>query len=229
MIRLAVLDMAGTTVDCTFAVHDAMISSFEGVGLEIDRKIANACISVPAPLGIRSTLKEQFSNEDESTAEQIHEYFLKFVNHFYKKSSQLRPMPGAESLFEDLRRRGIKVYLSSGFSRQTVDLIINRFKWLKHGMIDGTVASDEVQNGRPFPDMIQKAMQLEGITEGSLVMKVGDTPNDILEGKNAGCGINLAFYSGAYTPQELKASEPDDIIHTLSEVSRLLSEKEQLH
>ncbi|TXC78786.1 HAD hydrolase-like protein [Luteibaculum oceani] len=228
MIQLAILNMENTTVDCTFAVHDAIVSSFEGVGLEIDRKTANDCIPVPNLVGIRKVLKEKFDSEDEAQANQINTYLNKFINHYYKKSTQLRPMPGAEGLFLTLREKGIKIYLTSGFERKTVDILMKRFKWIKNNLIDGTIAADEIQQGRPFPDMIQKAMHSENIMDARVVLKVGDHPLDVLEGKNAGCGLNLVFYSGSLSPNELKEGNPDGIIHTLSEIPQYIDKLEQI-
>ena len=48
------------------------------------------------------------------------------------------------------------------------------------------------------------------------VAKVGDTKNDILEGKNAGCGINIGVLSGVGTKVDL--SEADLVVKKITNI-----------
>jgi len=79
---------------------------------------------------------------------------------YYVSALEVREMEGAAETFRILKSVGIKVALDTGFSRDIVDVILHRLSWDTGDLLDATVASDEVQNGRPYPDMIYRAMEL---------------------------------------------------------------------
>ncbi len=91
--------------------------------------------------------------------------------------------------------------------------------------MDVSVASDEVANGRPAPDMVYRAMELTGITDVKSVMKVGDTPVDIMEGNNAGCGMVVGVLSGIGTPVELKEAGNALLVDSISDITVLLDNR----
>ncbi len=62
-------------------------------------------------------------------------------------------------------------------------------QWKEKGLIDDYIASDEVEEGRPQPFMIQALMKRAGISDSKEVIKIGDTEVDVNEGRNAGCFI----------------------------------------
>ena len=121
----------------------------------------------------------------------------------------------------DLERH-IKVALNTGFTRVITDVILRRLNWVRSPLIDATVTSDEVPEGRPQPYMIEKIMGQFGISDPAEVIKVGDTEVDIREGRNAGCGLVIGVTTGAYTREQLSIFSPDKIIDSLSELPALI-------
>ena len=85
------------------------------------------------------------------------------------------------------------------------------------------VASDEVPNGRPFPDMIEKIKLELGIISSDVVAKIGDTEVDINEGINSGCKYVIGITTGAFTREELLPYHPTHIIDDISEVMAIVS------
>ena len=57
-----------------------------------------------------------------------------------------------------------------------------------------------------------------GITDPANVAKVGDTPADLLEGKNAGCGLIVGVTEGTHTRAQL---EPHPHTHLIGSVRDL--------
>lgn len=55
--------------------------------------------------------------------------------------------------------------------------------------VDELVVADDVGFGRPYPYMIHHLMRRFALLDARRVAKVGDTARDMLEGKNAGCGL----------------------------------------
>ena len=84
------------------------------------------------------------------------------------------------------------------------------------------MSSDEVENGRPSPDMINAVMKATGIVDAATVVKVGDTEVDIAEGRTAGCGLVVSVTTGSFTREELQLYQPDVIIDDLKELPSLI-------
>ena len=71
--------------------------------------------------------------------------------------------------------------------------------------------------------MILFAMQHLQINDPSTILKAGDTQIDILEGKNAFCGITVGVLTGAQTKEELLAVNPDYILESLEDLDQIFS------
>jgi len=221
-IQLFVLDMAGTTVDGTFAVHDSLVLAFQVNGFDINRSIAATSIAVPKPIGIAHILSQHFSVADTQMTQAIHSCFLTHMNGYYETHPDVKEMEGSTALFEHLRQCGIGVYLDTGFSRVTADVILERLQW--KNKIDDSICSDEVLNGRPSPDMVFVAMEKHGIQDPKKVVKVGDTPTDMQQGKAAGCGWIIGVDAGTFPKEALLAAGADIIVKNPGEIIPLIQE-----
>jgi phosphonoacetaldehyde hydrolase len=96
---------------------------------------------------------------------------------------------------------------------------------------DHLVASDEVAAGRPAPDMIRYLMAKAQVTDPSCVVKVGDTPVDIAEGRNAGAwsiGILRSSNELGLSAEDFSALAPSEQRAALDSVRRIL-EPERPH
>lgn len=155
------------------------------------------------------------------------EYFREILEKYYQTHS-VEPTEGALEVFEWLRNRDIKIALNTGFYRGVTNIILNKLGWLAglnpHYVGDvGTtiqcsITSDEVPQGRPAPYMIQKAMRLLGVEDANQVLKVGDTPVDLAEGKNAGCAASIAVVNGTHSRAQLSVLDHDGLLESLSEL-----------
>ena len=187
---MVVFDMAGTTVkDEDNAVASAVRQALAEFGVEIDLTDVNPVMGMPKPLAVR-TLLDQFTGES-SSAQQVHKRFQDIIVAHYKEGPDVQEMPGTTEVFRALRDAGIKVTLDTGFDRLTLNTIVERLGWSE--LLDASVASDEVANGRPAPDMIERLMQECGVTDPCAVCKIGDSISDIEQGINADCGLVVAM------------------------------------
>ena len=220
--KMVVFDMAGTTVEDNDNVHQSLINAMDSKGYKITREDANRVMGYPKPVAIDTLLKEKFKVNSESEraalVEKIHSHFLLDMIHHYRYNPDVKAMPNVEFVFDALRKRGIKVVIDTGFSRDIADAIIERLKWKENNLIDYSVTSDEVKHGRPYPDMIQKAMTEFKITDPSQVTKVGDTPSDMMEGMNAKCGNVIGVTWGAYKREELEMEKSTHLVDDLVEI-----------
>ncbi|WP_316801862.1 HAD-IA family hydrolase [Pedobacter nototheniae] len=218
-IKLVVFDMAGTTVKDENYVGHAFQQAMKNNGYEIPLKDINPIMGYEKPLAIKMMLEVYESVKENLTddlIQQIHRDFVERMLQFYRTSDQIVPLPNAEDTFSALRDQGIKIGLDTGFSKNISDVIIERLNWANK--VDAVVASDEVPNGRPYPDMIQKMMQQLNIADAAEIAKVGDTEVDVNEGKNAGCKYVIGITTGAFTRAELEPFKPTHIVDDLAEV-----------
>jgi len=158
----------------------------------------------------------------EENVEYIHNIFMTEMVRFYTTSPEVEALPGAEDLFIYLKEKGINVALNSGFPRLIVDAIVDRMQWIEKGYIDYVIASDEVEKGRPFPDMIHQLMKMASVENTKEVIKVGDTMVDVQEGRMTGCGLVVSVTTGAYSKEQLIQYNPDYIISSLAELKNLI-------
>src|SRR5262245_40558583 len=139
---------------------------------------------------------------------------------FYASDPSVREIPGASRVFDRLRSAGLRIALNTGFNRGITDLILDRVRW--GDRIDATIASDEVARGRPYPDMIRELMRRLGVSQASRVAKVGDTPADLEEGHNAGCGWIVGVTRGTHARSELEPFPHTHLIESIRDLPDLL-------
>lgn len=219
-IKMVVFDMAGTTVEDSDNVHEALIKGFASEGMIIDRQDANSVMGIPKPVAIRTLLNEKFLLKEHigERVSKIHKVFLAEMISFYQNDESVSAKTNAEATFSALKEMGVKVCLDTGFSRDIADAIIQRLRWKEHNLIDFSVTSDEVNNGRPFPDMIFKTMHHFNILSAAQVAKVGDTISDLQEGSSAGCGAVIGITTGAFEREELLTVNHTHLVDDLLEV-----------
>jgi len=221
--KLAVFDIAGTTVADDSAVANAFCKAFETYGYhEVSEEDVKPLMGYKKPLAIRMVLEKLGVDWDVELIEDIHDEFVGEMMDYYEYSPEVKPMVQAENVFLQLKEKGIRVALNTGFSKDIADVIVNRFQWKEKGLIDDYIASDEVEEGRPQPFMIQTLMERGGVDDPKEVVKVGDTEVDINEGRNAGCALVVAVTTGAFTREQLNTYHPDHIIDDLSQLPALI-------
>ncbi len=223
-IELVVFDMAGTTVADSGNVNKAFRDAFLAESIIVDAADVNKVMGYHKMEAIAVILKQYAPDLAENTEwiERIHEKFNRDMVSFYENDPELKPLPFAEDIFQLFSHQGIKVALNTGFTRSITNAILKRLGWDMNPFISQVICSDEVPEGRPHPFMIRSIMQQAGITDADRVVKVGDTEVDIMEGRNAGCGMVIAVTTGAYTLGQLTAFEPDFIIDSLQELPELI-------
>ena len=84
------------------------------------------------------------------------------------------------------------------------------------------VVEDTNGIGRPAPYLIHKAMYNLGIQSVHEVIKIGDTPADLLSGYNAGCIGNIGVLSGANKIETLIQYPHTHIIDSVASLPDLI-------
>lgn len=224
-IGLVVFDMAGTTVYDGDAVNVSLRAAIANAGVEVTRDEVNEVMGIAKPLAIKTLMERKSADVGDVTAalvEKTHDDFLRRMIDYYKTDPAVREILGASDVFRMLKAAGIHVALDTGFSRPIADVILERLNWNDPMLIDVTVTPDEVERGRPHPDMIRYAMTRTGVASADSVAKVGDTPSDLHEGTNAGCALVIGVTEGSHTREQLQVHPHTHLIRTVAELPALL-------
>jgi len=210
-IEMVVFDMAGTTVQDNNEVEKCFFEAITNSGLNATHNEINAMMGWSKIKVFETLWRNQLKNESENVIlEKIQKTYDDFKvileNHY--NTNPVIPTVGTIEIFDFLKKNNIKIALTTGFYREVTDIILNRLNWDK-SVVDCSVASDEVVAGRPAPFMVFRAMELCGITDVRKIIKIGDTPSDLGEGKNAGCKFTFGITNGTHTEEELVQTEND--------------------
>jgi phosphonatase-like hydrolase len=130
------------------------------------------------------------------------------------------PIEGAEDLFAYLKNKGIAVALTTGFSRTTLDVIINKLGWTK--LIDLSVTPDEAGRGRPHPDMLNMAIEVLGITTPSNTVVCGDTAADMQAAVAFGAAQIIGVLTGAHDEQLLRNAGATSVVNSVANLKTLI-------
>lgn len=222
MIKLAVFDMAGTTVNEDNVVYKTLRKSIneEGFDFSLDQVLAEGAGKEKLQ-AINSVLKIYGGIEDDILSNKIFVNFLKQLETAYD-TMEILPQDNAAELFSALKKKGILVVLNTGYNAQTANSLVEKLGWVKGVHFDGLVTASDVSKNRPAPDMIIRAMEMFDIKDPLEVLKVGDSTIDIEEGRNAGCKYNIGITTGAHTKEQLETVHPDYILNNLIELLPIL-------
>jgi phosphonatase-like hydrolase len=222
MIRMVVFDMAGTTIDEDNVVYKTLRRAINEKGYEfsLDQVLAEGAGKEKLQ-AIKSILKVYAHSHYNELADEIYQRFVVYLANAYDHLD-VQPQPGAVDMFRILKQKNIRVVLNTGYNREIAELLISKLGWEQGAQFDILVTSGDVENNRPAPDMIERAMEISGIENSHEVIKVGDSMIDVEEGQNAGCGFSIGITTGAHTYQQLESACPDYIINNLLELMPII-------
>lgn len=219
-IELAVFDMAGTTVNEDNVVYKTVKAALAKHGVEV---------SLDTVLGFGAG-KEKFKaisdilKETKTTGVDANAVFEDFKGMLEEAYTNLdvTTYHGVEELFQTLKSKEVKIVLNTGYDQKTAQSLLDKLGWVAGNQIDAVITADDVVRGRPSSEMIDKAMEMFGITESENVLKAGDSAIDIEEGKNANCGWTVGVLTGAQTREQLATAEPSMILDSLADLEEVL-------
>ena len=233
-IQLVVFDMAGTTVTDHHEVERCFAEAAAQTGLTVSDERILAMQGLSKRHVFETLWKEQLGADSPEVPTHVdvsYDVFRDVLEAHYR-SQGATPTEGCLDTFTTLHERGIKIALTTGFYRVVTDIILEKLGWLAglneqrigtaDSLIQLSIASDEVAQGRPQPLMIQRAMRLLNVTDPKQVVNIGDTPSDLLSGQAAGVALNLGLTNGTHTRAQLDAYPHDKLLGSLRELPDLL-------
>lgn len=210
--KLAIFDLAGTTVKDTNTVGACLQAALKTVGVDATVDDVNAVMGQPKPWAIEMLLKQYEAEGDVPT---LYAEFRRLMVEFYQTSKEVGEIEGASETFRGLKEKGLLIAVDTGFERDITDVLLERMQW--GTLVDDSITTNEVENGRPAPDMIFELCKRHSV-EPHEVIKIGDTPADIAEGKNAKAGLVVGVVYGTHTRQQLESLGADMLIEDIKEL-----------
>ncbi|TSD46734.1 phosphonatase-like hydrolase [Rhodococcus sp. KBS0724] len=220
-ITLAVLDMAGTTVADDGLVLRAFAAAAQAGGLPVDGPEADAARQyVLDTMGQSKIVVFRAIFGDEDRAQAANAAFETTYDALIDQGFA-EPIPGADKAITLLQEAGIKVALTTGFSRSTQDKLLAALGW--ENLADLTLSPAEAGRGRPYPDLILTALLRLSVDDVHQIAVLGDTSNDVLSGIRSGASIVAGTLTGAHDEQQLRGAGATHIVPSVTEFAHLLT------
>ncbi len=224
MTKLVVFDMAGTTVDEDNVVYKTVRDVINHAGYNFSlSQVLEFGAGKEKKQAIQDVLALDGQNHPDEEVSAIFDQFKPRLAQAYAELDVVE-QSGATEVFDRLHQEGVYVVLNTGYDRTTAESLVAKIGWQVGTDIDALVTASDVENGRPNPDMILKAMAITGVESPAVVAKVGDSQIDILEGKNAHCGITIGITTGSQTAEQLEAANPTKVVDDLWGVHKCIHE-----
>jgi phosphoglycolate phosphatase len=131
-----------------------------------------------------------------------------------------KAIAGVEDVFRRLHAEGIPVVLTTGFSRPTLDGILESLGWWD--LIDLSVTPAEAGLGRPHPDMLNLAAQKLGVSDPTSVIVLGDTQSDIKAGLAFGAERVYGVLTGCHDGEQLDSAGATAVLYSAADLFSLL-------
>ena len=177
----------------------------------------------------RTDIFELLFGDNEKAKKLAHQEFDRSYERYF---GPVRPMEAdARQHLERLRARGIRVGVLSNRARRFMAheiYTIDGSGW--QDLFDVIVCGDEVRRRKPFPDLIEKALEQIGEPVDAACWYVGDSVADVTAGKSA--GVTTVFYNGAawnrswidkiFPGTEKYPHRPDAVVTNLDELAALI-------
>jgi len=193
-LQAVIFDWAGTTVDFgCFGPTGVFVELFRLKGIEITINEARGPMGMHKRDHIRELTnlprvhnewKLKYGREcTEKDIDELYNHFIPMQLSALEEHSEVIP-----ELFDSekiIKSHGMKIGSTTGYNDKMMEILASSAA--RQGYIpDSIVCATDVPAGRPAPWMAFRCAENLGVYPMHLILKVGDTIADILEGKNAG-------------------------------------------
>lgn len=193
----AILDVDGTLVDSNDAHARAWVDAFRDLGFDVPYDKVRPLIGMggdnllPVAVGIE---------EDDPRGERLSKRRGEIFKEKYLRT--LKPFPRTRDLLKRMRDEGLELAVASSASKDDLKPLLEIAG--AADLIDSKTSSDDAENSKPDPDIIQAALKRLKMPPGDALM-LGDTPYDIEAAGKAGVKT-VAFRCGGWKDDGLKGA-----------------------
>ncbi|WP_214411355.1 HAD-IA family hydrolase [Sphaerisporangium fuscum] len=220
-IRLACLDLAGTTIGDIAMVERAFAEAIATQGIVPGTgAYARAMVHVHRSRGCPAIdIFRGLFPDNEAQAQAANLTFERSYEGAIERAG-LFPLPGTVEALEKLRAAGIKICVMTGFSRATLGRVLGAVGWTDK--IDLALCPEDAGRGRPWPDMVLTAVLRLRIDDVRHVAVVGDSESDMLSGSRAGASVVAGVLTGVHSRERLLQGGATTIIDSIADFPTLI-------
>jgi phosphoglycolate phosphatase len=220
-IELVVLDMAGTTVLDDGLVERAFATAFDEHGIATAEDARDRAMErVRATMGqSKIVVFTEFAGDPKLGAAANVTFERAYADLI--AAGEAQPVPGALETIRELRAAGLAVVFTTGFSRETQDVLLGALGWSDVANLALTPA-DAGGRGRPHPDLNLTALIRTRAASVQSMVVVGDTTSDVLSGVRAGAGRSVGVLTGAHDEAVLRDAGATDVLADVTALPELL-------
>ena len=213
-ISLAVLDLAGTTVRDDGAVEAAFVDALAAVDAGPGTDGFDDRLDYLRTTMGRSKI-EVFRTLRGAAARAAHAHDA-FESAYGSRvaAGSVQPIDGAPAALAALRDGGVRVCLTTGFSSATLGRLLDALGWREQ--VDLALAPGPGTRGRPYPDLILRAVLALEIDDVRAVAVAGDTANDLEAGTRAGASVVAGVLTGAHGRARLAAAPHTHLLDSVA-------------
>jgi HAD superfamily hydrolase (TIGR01509 family) len=204
----AILDVDGTLVDTNY--HHT---------LAWQRALAQHGVTVPAwsihrHIGMGGDQIVAAIAGDE-VEERLGETVREIEGELYRSMiDEVKPLPGARELLEELRRRQHSIVLASSAKAEEVEHYLDLLD--ARELADDWTTSADVEETKPDPDLVRAALDKAG-GEGAVLL--GDSVWDCRAAGRAGIAV-VGLLTGGFSDRELRDAGAMDVYESAAELVR---------
>lgn len=197
-IRAVLLDVDGTLIDS----NDAHARAWVDVGAECGYNIEFGHVRWLVGMGGDKVLP-RLTGLDEESDEGAH--VLERRGEIFRERylPSLRAFPDADALLERLRADGRRLVVATSAGEKDLNALLEQARLSE--LIDAATNSDDADESKPAPDIVEAALGQTGAATDDVVM-IGDTPYDVKAAQRAGVRI-IGLECGGWTAAELRGAD----------------------
>ena len=142
---------------------------------------------------------------------------------FYEALHDMCPLPfgGITALLNTLKNKGVQIAMVTGKGKYSTAIS------LKYLMLDSffDIIETGSPNGPRKAEGIKMILSLMKDVQRNEAIYVGDSPGDIIAGREAGSGVIAAAWAETAESAKLKALHPDELFYTITDFADWMYEK----
>ena len=197
VLRAVLFDIDGTLLDSNHAHARAWLDALRGDGKNVPLDQVRDRIGKGGDkLLLEMTGIDVESEEGKSITKRRAALFKSFY------LPDLAPMKGGRALVEAVRARGLRAVTVTSATKAEIDALLTAAAVLDS--MDLVVTSDDAENSKPDPDLVEVALSKLGISRDEAVM-IGDTPYDVTAARRAGVAC-VAVRCGGWEDPDLEGA-----------------------
>jgi HAD superfamily hydrolase (TIGR01509 family) len=208
--KAVIFDMDGVIIDSEPFYQEVQIDLFQKMGITVPPEEYNTFIGA----GMREMWNMiKFSRNLKQPIEELIELNNNVLLEYFKESAALVPTPHFTDFLASVLAVGMKTAVASSTAKPIIEVILK--KLYVYNLFDIIVSGDEVEKGKPAPDIfLETAARLNVIPSECVVVE--DSTNGVKAAKSAGMYC-LGYHNPNSGSQDISAA--DEIINSFANIN----------